>query len=404
MIELELALDAEERAFRDDVRGFLAEKFTPELRKKAELQTGVFADGGLAAKWHRILFERGWAAPGWPVEHGGAGFSAIQQYIFNDECARAGTPNLPVAGVRLCGPVLIEFGTQQQKDFFLPRILSGEHVWCQGYSEPQAGSDLAALECRAQRDGDEYVINGQKTWTTHAQFAQWIFVLVRTSREGPKQAGISFLLVPMDAPGVTVRPILSMSGEHEVNEVFFDDVRVPVSNLVGEENQGWKVAKFLLVNERGSGSGAAYLKNALGLLNKIIASDGPFAEAGRHPSFVRRLAEIEIDVSALEQSEHSLLEAVRRGEMARGDRLASVHKLRVSDIMQAITELEVEAIGAFAQIDQGPVLFGEGRPSDCVPPRALTPVAHYLNMRAISIFGGSSEIQRNILTRTALGL
>ena len=404
MIELELALDAEERAFRDDVRGFLAEKFTPELRKKAELQTGVFADGGLAAKWHRILFERGWAAPGWPVEHGGAGFSAIQQYIFNDECARAGTPNLPVAGVRLCGPVLIEFGTQQQKDFFLPRILSGEHVWCQGYSEPQAGSDLAALECRAQRDGDEYVINGQKTWTTHAQFAQWIFVLVRTSREGPKQAGISFLLVPMDAPGVTVRPILSMSGEHEVNEVFFDDVRVPVSNLVGEENQGWKVAKFLLVNERGSGSGAAYLKNALGLLNKIIAPDGPFAEAGRHPSFARRLAEIEIDVSALEQSEHSLLEAVRRGEMARGDRLASVHKLHVSDIMQAITELEVEAIGAFAQIDQGPVLFGEGRPSDCVPPRALTPVAHYLNMRAISIFGGSSEIQRNILTRTALGL
>tara|TARA_R110000772_G_scaffold173113_2_gene285057 strand:+ start:671 stop:1885 length:1215 start_codon:yes stop_codon:yes gene_type:complete len=404
MIELELELSAEDSAFREEVRRFLAEKFTPELRREADLQTGVFADGSLAAKWHRILFDRGWAATSWPEEYRGAGFTATQQYIFNDECARAGTPNLPVAGVRLCGPVLIEFGTQEQKNFFLPKILSGEHVWCQGYSEPQAGSDLAALECKAERDGDDYVINGQKTWTTHAQFAQWIFVLVRTSREGPRQAGISFLLVPMDAPGVTVRPILSMSGEHEVNEVFFDDVRVPATNLVGDENQGWKVAKFLLVNERGSGSGAAYLKNALGLLNKIIEADGPFSAAASDPAFAGRLAEIEIEIAALEQSEHSLLEAIKRGEMARGDTLASVHKLHVSHIMQAITELEVDAIGPYAQIDQGPVLFGKAEASAHVPPRALTPVAHYLNMRAITIFGGSSEIQRNILTRTALGI
>ncbi len=404
MIDIELELSPEDSAFREDVRAFLAEKFTPELRREAELQTGVFADGALSAKWHRILFERGWAAPGWPKAHGGAGFNATQQYIFNDECARAGTPNLPVAGVRLCGPVLIEFGTPEQKDFFLPRILSGEHVWCQGYSEPQAGSDLAALECKAHRDGDEYVINGQKTWTTHAQFADWIFVLVRTSREGPRQAGISFLLVPMDAPGLSVRPIVSMSGEHEVNEVFFDDVRVPVSNLVGEENKGWNVAKFLLVNERGSGSGAAYLKNALGMLGKIIADDGPFSGAACDPVFAGRLAEIEIEVAALEQSEHSLLEAITRGETARGHTLASIHKLHVSQIMQAITELEVDAIGAFAQIDQAPVLFGHGEASAQVPPRALTPVAHYLNMRAITIFGGSSEVQRNILARAALGL
>ena len=404
MIELELRLDAQDSAFRDEVRQFLAEKFTPDLRREAELQTGVFAGGELAARWHRILFERGWAAPGWPVEYGGAGFSATHQYIFNDECARAGTPNLPVAGTRLCGPVLIAFGTPEQKERFLPRILSGEHVWCQGYSEPQAGSDLAALECRAERDGDEYVINGQKTWTTHAQFAQWIFVLVRTSRDGPRQAGISFLLVPLDAPGITVRPILSMSGEHEVNEVFFDDVHVPAANLVYEENQGWTVAKFLLVNERGSGSGAAYLKNALGLLNRIIAPGGAFADAGRDPAFIRRLAETEIEVAALEQSEHDLLEAIRSGETARGDRLASIHKLHVSHLMQAITELEVDAIGAFAQIDQSPVLFGGKAPSAHVPARALTPVAHYLNMRAISIFGGSSEIQRNILVKTALGL
>ena len=404
MIELELSLSPEEIAFRDEVRSFLAEKFTPELRHEADLQTGVFAHGDLAAKWHQILFEKGWAAPGWPQEHGGAGFTLTEKYIFDQECARAGTPNLPVAGTRLCGPVLIEFGTPEQKAFFLPRILSGEHVWCQGYSEPQAGSDLAALQCRAVRDGEDYVINGQKVWTTHAQFAQWIFVLVRTSSEGPRQAGISFLLVPMDTPGITVRPIISMSGEHEVNEVFFDDVRVQATNLVGEENQGWKIAKFLLVNERGSGSGASYLKNALGMLNKIIEPAGPFAESAADPSFARRLAEVEIEIAALEQSEHSLLEAVRRGETAAGDKLASMHKLHVSSIMQAITELEVDAIGQYAQIDQGPVLFSGECVSDKVPSQALTPVAHYLNMRAISIFGGSSEIQRNILTRTALGI
>jgi alkylation response protein AidB-like acyl-CoA dehydrogenase len=404
MLELDLVLEPEEAAFQARVRRFLAEKFTPELRREAELQTGVFAHGELAAKWHRILYEAGWVAPGWPEEYGGAGFTATQKYIFDQECARAGTPDLPVAGIRLCGPVLIEFGTPDQKDRFLPRILSGEHVWCQGYSEPQAGSDLAALECRAVRDGDHYVVTGQKVWTTHAQFANWIFVLVRTSREGPRQAGISFLLVPMDAPGITVRPIISMSGEHEVNEVFFDAVRVPVENLVGEENQGWKVAKFLLVNERGSGSAAAYLRNALGMLDKIVEPQGPFAANASDPTFARRRAEIEIEIAALEQSEHSLLEAMRQGGRGADDTLASIHKLHVSSLMQAITELEVDAIGEYAQIYQGEVLFGGREPSPLVPRRALTPVAHYLNMRAISIFGGSSEIQRNILTRTALGL
>ena len=404
MIELELNLSAEEAAFRDAVRSFLAEKFTPRLRRMAALQTGVFAQGELAAEWHRILFERGWVAPNWPREYGGAGFTATQQYIFNDECARAGTPNMPVAAIRLCGPVLIAFGTPEQKRRFLPPMLSGEEIWCQGYSEPQAGSDLAALKCKAVRDGDDYVVNGQKSWTTHAQFAQWIFVLVRTASEGPRQAGINFLLVPMDAPGVTVRPVRSMSGEHEVNEIFFDDVRVPATNLVGNENDGWKIAKFLLMNERGSGSGAAYLKNALRMLRTIIASDGPFAASAQEPWFADRLAEIEIEVAALQQSEHSLLEAIRRGDAALSDILPSIHKLHVSELMQAITELEVDAIGGYAQIDQAGVLFGGERPSAQVPPRALTPVAHYLNMRAISIFGGASEVQRNILARAALGI
>lgn len=404
MLELDLPLTPDEIAFRERVRNFLAERFTAELRRETEMQTGVFANGALAAKWHRILYEAGWVAPGWPERYGGAAFTAAQKYIFDQECARAGTPELPVAGIRLCGPVLIEFGTEDQKAYFLPRILSGEHVWCQGYSEPQAGSDLAALECRAVRDGDTYVVTGQKVWTTHAQFADWIFVLVRTSRDGPRQAGISFLLVPLDAPGVRIRPIISMSGEHEVNEVFFDAVRVPVFNRVGDENQGWKVAKFLLINERGSGSAAAYLRNALGMLDKIVEPNGPFAANASDPAFALRRAEIEIGIAALEQSEHSLLEAARHTGGGGDDTMASIHKLHVSSLMQAITELEVDAIGEYAQIDQSAVLFGQSEPSPHTPRRALTPVAHYLNMRAISIFGGSSEIQRNILTRTALGI
>jgi acyl-CoA dehydrogenase len=405
MIKLEMDLTPEDGEFRSEVRTFLDENFTADLREEARRQTGVFAHGDLARRWHRILYERGWIAPAWPREFGGAEFTHTQQYLFSLECADAGTPALPLFGLHMCGPVIMRYGTPEQRDFFLPRILSGEHYWCQGYSEPQAGSDLAAVRCRAVRDGDHYVVNGQKIWTTHAHFANWIFMLVRTGTEEPPQAGISFIVTPMDTPGITVRPILSMSGEHEVNEVFFDDVRVPVANLVGEENKGWSVAKFLLLNERGGSSAVVPLKSAMARLRDLLEPGaGRFTEALRSSAFRQRLAELEIDMLAIEVSERIAVAAVASGAANLDDAMASIQKLRVTETLQKITELTVEAIGPYALADQSNALFGDGRGGSIAPNAALTPVAHYLNMRACTIFGGSSEIQRNILARAALGL
>lgn len=405
MISFDFALSPEDERFRQEVREFLDTSFTADMREEAKRQTGIFAEGGLARRWHRILYERGWIAPSWPKSFGGAGFTPTQQYIFSEECAAAGTPALPAMGLNMCGPVIMRYGTPEQQEFFLPRLLSGEHYWCQGYSEPQSGSDLASLRTRAVREGDDYVVNGQKIWTTHAQYANWIFLLVRTSTEGPPQAGISFLLVPMDLPGITVRPIRSMSGEHEVNEVFFDDVRVPVKNRVGEENKGWSVAKFLLLNERGGGSSTTgYLKSALRGVREIRSGGGDLSQASHMPSFRRRLAELEIDILAIEAAERMGVAALARGEATLDDTMASIGKLKVSETLQKITELKMDAIGQMALIDQREALFGSGETAGSVPDAALTPVAHYLNMRACTIFGGSSEVQRNILAKVALGL
>lgn len=399
MINLEMDLSEEETAFRDEVRAFLKDKFTPELRQESARQIGVFAHADLTRRWQAILHERGWAAPHWPKKYGGADFTAMQQYIFSVELTKAGAPALPALGLNMCGPVIMRFGTQAQKDFFLPKILTTEHYWCQGYSEPEAGSDLASLRCRAVRHGDDYIINGQKIWTTHAHFANWIFMLVRTWTEGKPQEGISFLLVPMDTPGITVRPIYSMSGEHEVNEVFFDEVCVPVENLVGEENRGWDVAKFLLVNERGGGSPAAYLKGTMKkLLNLMASPSGQIIS--QKASFQRKRAEIELEIFAIECMELEILAEMKSGGAELDASLASILKLKASEILQKITELEVECIGQFALVrqrsDLNPELIYSG-------PREISiPVPHYLNMRAFSIFGGSSEVQKNILARTAL--
>lgn len=405
MINLELTLSPEDAAFREEVRAFLATKFTPDLREEADRQTGIFAHGDLAKRWHKILYEQGWVAPQWPKEYGGAGFTPTQEYIFAVECATEGTPTLPSTGITMCGPVIMKFGTQEQKDFFLPRMLSGEHYWCQGYSEPQSGSDLASLRCRADRDGDDYVINGQKLWTTHAHHANWIFALVRTRQDGPKQAGISFVLLPMNTPGVTVRPVLSMSGEHEVNEVFFDDARVPIANRIGEENQGWTVAKYLLVHERGGGSAATYLKSRFNDLLKVIrsmkdSSDDPMVRA----TFRRRLAELEIDILCIESAEHEAIAAMSRGDAVLDDTMASISKLKMSETIQRMAEIGVEAIGQYGMIDQREALYGDEQVRGIGPASALTPVARYLNSRPFTIFGGSSEVQRNILARLALGL
>jgi alkylation response protein AidB-like acyl-CoA dehydrogenase len=402
---MDATLTPEDRAFEAEVRAFLLEKFTPELRAAAARQAGVFAEGTLARQWHRILYEQGWIAPSWPKEYGGPGWTPTQRYIFDRECGLADTPSLPAMGLSLCGPVIMGYGTQAQKDFFLPRILSGEQYWCQGYSEPGSGSDLASLTTRAERDGDDYIVNGTKIWTTHAHEANWMFVLVRTAKGGKPQAGISFVLTPMDVPGLTVAPIRSMSGEHEVNQVFFDNVRIPVANRVGEENQGWTVAKYLLTFERGGGSAAGRLNSQLGKLKAIAHAE--CGDDGRplweDKVFRLRIMELETEVRAIDWTERRQIASRAAGEVA-ANSTASMLKLIVSETTQAIAQLSSEALGLRAGVDQRNALGMFANTAPIGPSHALTPTARYLNSRAATIFGGASEVQKNIIAKTGLGL
>jgi acyl-CoA dehydrogenase len=385
--------------FREEVVAFLDEALTPELRALTARQAGVFAEGELCRRWHAILYAKGWVAPSWPAEHGGPGWSPMQRFIFADECVKAGAPTLPAMGLQMCGPVLMRYGTDAQKAFFLPRMLSGEHYWCQGYSEPQSGSDLASLQIRAVREGDVYRVSGSKLWTTHAHYANWMFLLVRTASDGKPQAGITFLLTPMDAPGITVQPIISISGEHEVNQVFFDDVAIPVGNRVGEEHQGWTVAKALLEFERGGGAAASGLKAQLRTARRIAEAEGWWAD---DMAFRRKWAELDVDLQALDVAERQTAAALMAGRRV-GDTTASQLKIAVSTLLQRITELGMGALGAYAAADQRDAL-GLGANSPPVgPDYALVPTAKYLNSRAATIYGGSNEIQHNILARILLG-
>lgn len=402
---MDVSISVEDRAFEQEVKDFLAEKFTPALREAAERQAGVFAEGRLARIWHKILFERGWIAPSWPKQYGGTGWTAMQRYIFERECGLAGTPQLPAMGLALCGPVIMEFGTQAQKDYFLPRMLSGEHYWCQGYSEPGAGSDLASLRMRAELDGDDYVVNGTKIWTTHAHESNWIFLLVRTAKGGPKQAGISFLLAPMDSPGLTVTPIRSMSGEHEVNQVFLDNVRIPVANRVGAENQGWTIAKYLLTFERGGGSSAGRLNAQLARLKRIAREES--GDDGHplwdDPVFRQRIMQLETEILAIDWTERRHV-AGRDASEATSNATASILKLTVSEATQQIAQLTSEALGVHAAADQRHALGMEANAPVVGLPAGRTATARYLNTRATTIFGGSSEVQRNIIAKAGLGL
>jgi alkylation response protein AidB-like acyl-CoA dehydrogenase len=398
------ALAAEDLAFRDEVRAFLAEKLTPELRTAAARQAGVFAEASLNRVWHKILYERGWIAPSWPAEYGGPGWRPTQRHIFADECARANAPVIPAMGLQMCGPVLMTYGTAEQKAFFLPRMLSGEHYWCQGFSEPGSGSDLASLQTRAVRDGDDYVVNGSKIWTTHAQFANWMFLLVRTSVEGKPQAGISFLLTPMDAPGLTVRPIISMSGEHEVNQVFFDDLRIPVANRVGQENDGWSVAKALLVFERGGGVAASRLTRVVNEARRIARETDQTGSSvwDTNPEFRQRLLEVEMQVKALDYKEREVAAKLSAGQDIGG--AASVLKMTVSRLGQLASELAVEALGHDALADAREAVDPGDNAALTHAEHAATLTAKYLNNRASTIFGGSQEVQHNIVARAVLGL
>jgi acyl-CoA dehydrogenase len=393
----------EDLAFQAEVRTFLAQALTPELREAARLTTSVFTDPHHNRAWHQALYARGWVAPAWPVEYGGCGWNEMQRYIFASECTRAGAPGLSPMGLRMCGPMLMRFGTPEQKAFYLPRILSGEDYWCQGYSEPGSGSDLASLQLRATSDGDHYVLSGSKIWTTHAQFANRMFCLVRTGWEGRPQAGITFLLLDMDTPGLSVRPIITLAGDHEVNQVFFEDVRVPKANRVGEENAGWSVAKYLLEFERG-GSSAAGLKASLARL-RTLASSEPADGGGPligDPIFRRRLAAAEIELDAIEMTEHRVMSALSSGQ-APGP-ASSMLKTRGTEATQMLDELAIEAAGRYAAVDQRSAREPGGNVAAVGPAGHLTAMPRYLNNRAATIYGGSNEIQRNIMASLVLGL
>ena len=392
----------EELAFRDSARAFLDQNLPAELQQKVRKHLRLDKDDYV--RWHRILACQGWVAPGWPVEFGGPGWNTVQRHIWDEECARAGTPPVLPFGVNMVAPVIMAFGSAAQKDYFLPRILSCEHWWCQGYSEPGAGSDLASLKTTAVRvmaaDGDHYIVNGQKTWTTLAQHANMIFCLVRTDSGVRKQEGISFLLIDMRTAGITVRPIITLDEDHEVNEVFFDNVRVPAANLVGDENKGWTYAKYLLGHERTGIAAVGRSKRELGFLKRFAAGqvlNGKPLLAD--PLFGAKVATLEIELMALEMTVLRVLSQERKGPGPE----ASVLKVRGTEIQQTLTELMLEAAGPLALPFDAAYLDGEEEHSildDAAAPLA----AHYFNVRKTSIYGGSNEIQRNIITQMILGL
>jgi alkylation response protein AidB-like acyl-CoA dehydrogenase len=392
--------DAEE-AFRAEVRQFLADRLPARI--SAKVRTGKRPTKRDFEEWHALLNARGWLAAHWPVEYGGTGWSVAQAHIFEDEISRAHAPGVIAFGVSMLGPVLIKYGTAAQKNYWLPRILNGSDWWCQGYSEPGAGSDLASLKTSAVRDGDHYVVNGQKTWTTLGHYANMIFCLVRTSNEGKKQEGISFLLIDMNTPGVEVRPIILLDGEHEVNEVFFTNVRVPVANLVGEENRAWTCAKYLLTYERTGIAGVSRSVAALKELRRIAASQlrhgRPLAD---DPLFAARIARLEIDLENMKTTNLRVLMAAGGG--AAPLEMGAMLKIRGTEIRQEITRLTRMALGPYAQpfvaeaLDEGYA----GEPVGSADAAAVS--AQYFNYRKLSIFGGSNEVQREIISKSLLEL
>ena len=390
-------------AFQDEVRQFLADKLTPDLKRAGQLCAGIYADRPVAQEWLSILNEQGWAVPTWPVAYGGTGWSLAQHHIFQRELTLASAPPVTPNATRMVGPVVIAFGTEDQKKQILPRIKTGEDWWAQGYSEPGSGSDLASLQCQAVRDGDEYVINGTKIWTTHAQWSNKIFCLVRTDGSGKPQHGITFLLFDLDVPGITVQPILSISGDHEFNQVFFDDVRVPVSSLLGEENDGWTVAKFLLQHERGNAYSPT-LQVRLAQVKKLAKAerDGGGAPLAADPDFSRKLAETDMELMTLEALEAKVFGSAGRGEPV--GPLSSMMKVRGTELKQRVTELAIEAAHHYAGAYQPQARDPGVNALPVGPEDALTAMPQYLNDRAASIYAGSNEIQRNIMSKAILGL
>ncbi|MBA53340.1 MAG: pimeloyl-CoA dehydrogenase large subunit [Pseudomonadales bacterium] len=387
---MDIQLTPNDVAFRDEVRAFLKEKLSDKFTKSV---VGGYIDKDTIVEWQKILYEKGWIAPNWPKEYGGTGWSITQKFIFENECAEAGAPAVVPFGLKMVAPVIYTFGTEEQKARFLPDILQSNVWWCQGYSEPGAGSDLAGLQTKAERDGDDYIVNGQKIWTTYAQHADWIFCLVRTDSNAKKQEGISFLLIDMKTPGIEVRKIDSIDNKHSLNEVFFDNVRVPVANRIGEENKGWTYAKVLLTHERTAIAGVPQSKKAIEQIKEIAARE----MSGGKPliedeMFCAKLAQIEVDLMALEYTE---LRAIANAAVggAPGPE-SSILKIRGTEIQQAVSELAVEACGYYAHA------LTPGIGNDYASPVSTK----YLYGRASTIYGGSNEVQKNIIAKMVLGL
>ena len=398
---MDLNYSPADNAFRADIRAWLDANLPQALRTKVLDHKRLSRDD--YASWHKLLGTRGWSVVAWPKEFGGPGWNATQRHIWDEECARIGAPGVLPFGVSMVAPVLMKYGSDAQKAHYLPRILDGTDWWCQGYSEPGSGSDLASLRTRAERQGDHYLVNGQKTWTTLGQFADMMFCLVRTDSGAKKQEGISFLLIDMKTPGITVRPIITLDEDHEVNEVFFEDVKVPLENLVGEENRGWTYAKYLLGHERTGIARVGQSKRELVFL-KRLATDQKKGGASllKDPVFAAKIAALEIEIMALEVTVQRVVASEANGRGPGPE--ASMLKIKGTEVQQALTELMVEAIGPQAAAFDPEYLEGEREHSLAGDDDAAPLAAYYFNFRKTSIYGGSNEIQKNIIAQMILGL
>ena len=398
---MNLNFSQEEITFQNEVREFLDKELTTELVNTAKRTSAVFTEKDVAMEWQSKLANKGWLVPSWPAEYGGTNWNDTQKYIFSSECANAGAPNLIPMGLAMIGPLLLGKGTQEQKDYYIPRIINGEDYWCQGYSEPGAGSDLASLQCKAVREGDKYIINGTKIWTTHAHLANKIFCLVRTDSSGIKQEGITFLMMDMDQPGVKVEPILTMAQDHDFNQVVFTDAIALVKDRIGEENEGWAVAKYLLEFERGGGVGGSKSLSDIGFIKKLVDK---ISSQHKDTSFVdlysTKINELEISAKAIQYTSLRILSSLRSGDSPGPE--SSMMKTLVTDLEQEISELTLEVIGYYGVPFQD-TSFGTNEPA--IGDEDYRSIAgRYQNLRATTIYGGSNEIQRNIMAKAVLGL
>ena len=398
---MNLNFSQEEITFQNEVREFLDKELTTELVNTAKRTSAVFTEKDVAMEWQSKLANKGWLVPSWPEEYGGTDWNDTQKYIFSSECANAGAPNLIPMGLAMIGPLLLGKGTQEQKDYYIPRIINGEDYWCQGYSEPGAGSDLASLQCKAVRERDKYIINGTKIWTTHAHLANKIFCLVRTDSSGRKQEGITFLMMDMDQPGVKVEPILTMAQDHDFNQVVFTDAIALVKDRIGEENEGWAVAKYLLEFERGGGVGGSKSLSDIEFIKKLVDK---ISSQHKDTSFVdlysTKINELEISAKAIQYTSLRILSSLRSGDSPGPE--SSMMKTLVTDLEQEISELTLEVIGYYGMPFQD-TSFGTNEPA--IGDEDYRSIAgKYQNLRATTIYGGSNEIQRNIMAKAVLGL